>query len=215
MSELTKYNFLPYLRPTPRSESLKEFVAHLKQRRSVREFSSSPVDRDVLLSCIEAAGSAPSGANSQPWFFALIESQEIKDRIREEAEKTERSFYEERASEKWLEDLRPFGTSDKKPFISEAPALIVVFFRKSTDIMRTYYPQESTGIATGMLLAALHHAGLATLTHTPNPMGFLNELLEIDRNQRAFMIIIVGHAKAGTTVPAIGKKTLSEISAIY
>ena len=215
MKELAPNHFIPYFQPIPPPGSLKEFVAHLQQRRSVREFSSRPVDRDVLLSCIEAAGSAPSGANSQPWFFALIESQDMKDRIREEAEKTERSFYQDRASEQWLEDLRPLGTSENKPFLSEAPALIVVFYKKSTDILRTYYPQESTGIATGLLLAALHHAGLATLTHTPNPMGFLNDLLGIDRRQRAFMIIVIGHAKKSTAVPAIKRKALSEISAIY
>lgn len=212
-----QHKFVTYTPPVATDPLVrgKDFLHFMQTRRSVREFSSRSVPREILLNCIEAAGTAPSGANSQPWFFALIESQEMKDRIRIEAEKIENHFYHVNAPEKFLEDLKPLGTNDKKPYLSEAHALIVVFSRKKHMDQMSYYPIESTGLATGMLLTALHHVGLSTLTHTPSPMGFLNEILDLDQSFRPFMIVVAGYAKDGATVPDLSKKTREEISRVY
>ena len=173
------------------------FAAQMAMRRTVRDFSAKPVPREVVELAIKAAATAPSGANKQPWHFALIESADMKRRIREAAEEEERAFYGGRAGEAWLEDLAPFGTDWRKPFLETAPYLIVVFqqnYGQAADGSRTknYYIQESVGIASGLLLAALHTAGLATLTHTPSPMGFLREICRRPANERAVMIVVVG-----------------------
>lgn len=196
-------------------EASGEFLEVMKTRRSVREFSPETVDRQLILNAIETAGSAPSGANSQPWFFALIESQEIKDQVRFAAEKVENQFYHVCAPEKWLSDLKPLGTNEKKGYLSEAPFLIAVFKKQARHDEMSYYPGESTGIATGLLLTSLHLSGLATLTHTPRPMNFINNILGLDDSHRPYMLIITGYPKKNTLIPNIQKKQLSEICAVY
>jgi iodotyrosine deiodinase len=192
----------------------------LRRRRSVRDFSPDPVPLDVVDTAIEAAGSAPSGANRQPWRFVVVRDPETKRRIREGAEAEEREFYERRATPEWLADLAPLGTDWRKPFLETAPILVVVF-AADWDVevgadgaetrRKSYYVQESVGIAAGMLLVALHSAGLATLTHTPSPMGFLGRILERPKNERPFLLIPVGYPAPGATVPDIRKKSLDEI----
>jgi nitroreductase len=189
------------------------FLDEIRKRRTVRDFSDRPVPPEVLQDCILAAASAPSGANKQPWTFVLVTNPELKAKIREAAEKEEQAFYGGRAGDRWLRDLEPFGTDSRKPFLEIAPALIVVFAQKhglEADA-RHYYVSESVGIAVGFLLAALHHAGLATLTHTPSPMAFLSEVLERPANERAFVLIPVGYPADDAEVPDITKKSLSEV----
>jgi nitroreductase len=192
----------------------------LRRRRSVRHFSPDPVPLDVVDAAIEAAASAPSGANRQPWRFAVVRDPEIKRLIREAAEAEEREFYERRATPAWLADLAPLGTDWHKPFLEVAPLLVVVFALdwesepgpEGTEVRRkNYYVQESVGIACGMLLTALHTAGLATLTHTPSPMGFLGRILERPNNERAFLLIPVGYPAADARVPDITKKGLEDV----
>lgn len=199
----------------PEDESVaraREFLAEIRLRRSVRHFSPDPVPRDAVLACIEAAGQAPSGANKQPWTFVLVTDPEIKRRIREGAEEEERAHYGGRASERWLEDLAPLGTDADKPFLEIAPVLIVVFARRhgATPDEQHYYVSESVGIASGFLLAALHHAGFATLTHTPSPMKFLNAILGRPSNERAYLLIPVGYPADGCRVPDIERKPLRD-----
>ncbi len=198
---------------TTMRERADAFLATMRSRRSIREFSETPIPLDVLERCIEAAAQAPSGANKQPWTFVLVTDPGTKKRIREAAEEEERSFYGSRAPEGWLRDLAPLGTDAHKPFLEKAPALIVVFAQrhgaKKSD--RHYYVNESVGIATGVLIAALHHAGLATLTHTPSPMGFLSKILERPANERAFLLLPVGYPHPDCRVPAIERKPLDEI----
>jgi len=195
----------------------------LRKRRSIRDFASDPVPPDVIDTAIEAAGSAPSGANRQPWRFVVVRDPETKRRIREAAEAEEREFYERRAPPDWLADLVPLGTDRRKPFLETAPVLIVVFAldwapepgpdgRERRH--KNYYVQESVGIAVGLLLAALHAAGLVTLTHTPSPMGFLRSLLGRPRNERAYVLLPVGYPAPDATVPDIQKKPLDEIRTI-
>jgi nitroreductase len=192
-----------------------EFRADLERRRSVRDFSPEPLPSGVLDECIRAAGLAPSGANRQPWTFVVVTDPETKKRIRAAAEEEERTFYERRITPEWRAALEPLGTDWHKPFLEIAPALVVVFRhsfgledgRKSTN----YYTMESVGIALGFLIAALHQAGLATLTHTPSPMGFLGELLGRPENERAYVLLPVGYPAADCRVPEISKKTLDEI----
>ena len=183
------------------------------RRRSVRRFSPEPIPLDVVRDCVRAAVSAPSGANKQPWTFVLVTDPEVKRRIREAAEAEERAFYGGRAPQRWLDELQPFGTGPDKPFLEVAPALIVVFAQKhgGGPDERHYYVQESVGLATGMLLAALHHAGLATLTHTPSPMGFLAKVLNRPERERPFLLIPVGYPARGCRVPDIARKPLSEV----
>lgn len=192
----------------------REFLVEIRRRRTVRQFSDRPIPRDVIEDCIAAAATAPSGAHKQPWTFVLVTDPGVKSRIREAAEKEEREFYGHRAPARWLKDLEPFGTDAHKPFLDVAPALVVVFAQKhgppETD-ERHYYVQESVGIAVGFLLAALHHAGFATLTHTPSPMGFLSEVLERPANERAFVLIPVGYPADDAEVPALTRKPLSEV----
>lgn len=193
-----------------RAEALR---SRLDTRRSVRHFSSEPISLDAVRACIQAAASAPSGANKQPWTFVLVTDPEMKRQIREGAEEEERAFYGGRATERWLEDLEPLGTGPEKPFLEDAPALIVVFAQRSgsESSERHYYVSESVGIATGMLLAALHLSGFATLTHTPSPMGFLREILGRPPSERPFLLIPVGLPSPGCEVPAIDRKPLEEV----
>lgn len=184
------------------------FADDLARRRTVREFSPLPVAREVIEHCLRAAGSAPSGANQQPWRFVAVADAAIKRRIRAGAEAEEREFYRHRATEEWLQALAVLGTDSEKPFLEIAPWLIAVFYeRYGMDAEgrrhKRYYPHESVGIATGILIAALHRAGLATLTHTPSPMGFLNDILEQPRNQMPYLLLVVGHAAEDCRVPDI------------
>lgn len=184
----------------------------LSRRRSIRDFSREPVPREALIACIEAAAQAPSGANKQPWTFVLVEDPELKRRVREGAENEERRFYGGGASQKWLDDLAPLGTDADKSFLEDAPALIVLFAQKTGPAGEThYYVPESVGIAAGFLIAALHHAGFATLTHTPSPMRFLAELLERPAHERAFLLLPVGYPADGCEVPALERKPLDEV----
>jgi iodotyrosine deiodinase len=204
--------FTRHSRPEMRRRA-DEFFEAIRRRRTVRHFSKDPIPLDVVRRCIEAAATAPSGANKQPWTFVLVTDAATKTRIREAAEQEERSFYSGRAGERWLQDLKVLGTDENKPFLEIAPALIVVFAQrhgKAAD-ERHYYVQESVGIACGFLLAALHHAGLATLTHTPSPMGFLSKILGRPDNERAYLLIPVGYPANRCVVPSITKKALSDV----
>jgi len=196
------------------------FYDNVKRRRTVRYFSDKPVPRKIIEDCILAAGTAPNGANIQPWHFVLISDPEIKRQIRIGAEKEEREFYTRRATPEWLEDLAPLGTDANKPFLETAPYLIAVFeqsYRVFADGSRrkNYYVAESTGIATGILITAIHHAGLASLTHTPSPMGFLNEILKRPKNEKPFLLLVVGYPAENAVVPDIQKKLLEEILTIF
>lgn len=194
---------------------------HLSRRRSVRMFSSDPVPMDVLELAVRIAGTAPSGAHKQPWTFCIVTDPVLRSRIREAAEKEELESYSGRMSDRWLRDLEPLATDHIKPFIEEAPALIIVFRRihetdpETGERHPNYYVQESCGIAVGFLLTALHEAGLAALTHTPSPMNFLAELLGRPENERAFLNIPVGWPADGATVPNLSRKTLDEIRVHY
>ena len=193
------------------------FRREMERRRSVRDFADRPVPRGVLEECLRTAGSAPSGANMQPWHFVVVSDPSVKARIREAAEEEERRFYEERATEEWLQALEPLGTGPEKPFLEAASHLVAVFARSwgadpDGGKVKHYYVQESVGIATGMLLAALHRSGLVALTHTPSPMGFLNEILDRPENERPFLLIPVGFPADDAEVPDIGKKPLGEIT---
>ena len=194
-----------------------DFYVDINRRRTVREFSDRPVPRDIIETALEAASTAPSGANLQPWHFAVVSGPETKKKIRVAAEAEEREFYTHRASEEWLAALAPLGTNDQKPFLEEAPYLIAVFLQKFGELpdgrkVKHYYPAESTGLATGMLITALHVAGLATLTHTPSPMKFLNEILGRPANERPYLLLVVGHPAEDARVPDIRRKSLEEIS---
>ena len=194
---------------------LKDFHAEVARRRSVREFSDRPVPRDIIETALMAAGTAPSGANLQPWHFVVVSGAETKRRIREAAEAEEREFYAHRASPEWLAALEPLGTDSDKPFLEAAPFLIAVFLQKYGTLgdgrkVKHYYPTESTGIATGILITALNHAGLATLTHTPSPMRFLNEILGRPKSERPFLLLVTGYPADGARVPDIGRKALGE-----
>ena len=194
-----------------------EFYQSMRGRRTVRHFRPDPIPREVLESCLLAAGSAPSGANKQPWHFAVVQSPELKSRIREAAEEEERAFYGGRAPQEWLDALEPFGTDAHKPFLEVAPALIAIFAQNvelldNEQKRKNYYVQESLGIATGILISALHRSGLCCLTHTPSPMGFLREILERPQNERPFLLLVVGYPAPDAQVPSIGKKALDQIS---
>ena len=194
-----------------------DFLAEMRRRRTVREFSNRPVPREVIEDCLRAAGTAPSGANMQPWRFVVVGDPEIKRRIREGAETEEREFYRERAPQEWLEALSALGTDEHKPFLEIAPWLIVVFAQSYGRLpdgrkVKHYYAQESVGIAAGILITAIHHAGLVSLTHTPSPMGFLNDILGRPAHERPFLILVVGYPAEGAIVPVINKKALEEIA---
>ena len=207
---------------TEQLRASREFVEQISARRSVRFMSSDPVPFELIENAIRCASLAPSGANQQPWKFVVVKDAEIKRQIREAAEEEERESYEHRMPADWLEALAPLGTDWHKEFLETAPYLIVVF-RIDFGLSRTadsetklkhYYVQESVGIATGFLLAALHLSGLATLTHTPSPMGFLSSILGRPKNERPFVLIPVGLPSPGATVPAIEKKSISEVMEI-
>ena len=213
-----KLDFDEYSETKMRSRS-ESFFNEIVTRRTIREFSDRIVPIDIINNCIKTAASAPSGANKQPWQFVVVRDSGIKTKIREAAEKEEKEFYGHRATKEWLEDLNQFGTDWHKPFLDIAPYLIVVF-RKIYDLeddgtqRKNYYVNESVGIASGFLLAALHHAGLITLTHTPSPMNFLGEILNRPKNEKAFLLIPVGYPAKDAEVPDISKKPFSEISKI-
>ena len=190
----------------------------MQRRRSVRMFSDRPVAREVIEQCLAAGASAPSGANLQPWHFVAIADSQIKNRIRVAAEEEERLFYSQRAPQEWLDALAPLGTDSDKPFLEIAPWLIAVFAQKWSRLpdgrkVKHYYPNESVGIATGFLLAALHQCGLAALTHTPSPMGFLNEILERPADsERPFLLLVVGYPAGNCVVPDIARKPPGEVA---
>jgi nitroreductase len=211
---------LPDYRGYPEEEMLARahgFYHEMRRRRTVRSFSTRDVPRAIIEQCLLAAGTAPNGANMQPWHFVVVHESEMKQRIRVGAENEEESFYEWRAPEEWLQALEPFGTDHHKPFLEDAPYLIIVFAQSyglgpDGERIKHYYVQESVGIATGILVTALHHAGLVTLTHTPSPMGFLNELLKRPDNERPYLILVTGYPAEDVKVPKITKKSLDEIA---
>ena len=197
--------------------SVREFLEDISSRRTVREFSDRAVPREIIESAIRAAGTAPSGANMEPSKFVAVSDPNLKREIRVAAEVEEKEFYELRASEEWLKALEPLGTNEHKPFLEVAPWLIAVFLKKFTfgedgKRFKNYYTAESVGIACGFLLTALHKAGLATLTHTPSPMKFLNTLLDRPKTERPYMIIVAGYPASDATVPVIGKNALDQIA---
>jgi nitroreductase len=194
-----------------------DFYAEIRRRRTVRDFSDRPVDLEIVKNCLLAAGTAPNGANLQPWQFVVVSDPELKRRIRLAAEEEERDFYQRRAPQEWLAALAPLGTDERKPFLESAPYLIAIFAQSYGVLadgrkVKNYYVAESVGIATGFLIAALHCAGLATLTHTPSPMNFLNEILGRPSNERPFLLLVVGYPAEDAQVPQISKKPLEEIA---
>ena len=207
---LTEYRERP---PAEMKARAQEFAREMRLRRSVRHYSDRPVPRELIEHCLRAANSAPSGANRQPWHFVVVADPEIKRRIRLAAEEEEKDFYTRRAPDDWLEALDPLGTDEHKPFLETAPYLIVIFAQTqgrtdAGDPIKHYYVPESTGIATGFLIAALHRAGLATLTHTPAPMRFLNEILGRPRYEKPYLILVVGYPADDAMVPDITKRGL-------
>ena len=218
---MSEHQFSP-LQFRPRTEAemsdcARQFREEASQRRSVRQFSDRPVSRNLIEEFIRAAGTAPSGANRQPWHFVAVSDAAVKRRIREAAEAEEREFYAHRAPEDWLKALAPLGTDASKPFLETAPWLIVVFAESYGEAengsrIKNYYVQESVGIATGILITAVHRAGLATLTHTPSPMRFLGSLLGRPERERPFLILVVGHPAEDAVVPDIERKGLDQIA---
>lgn len=212
---------LPGYREYPPAEMLaraRDFADEMQRRRTIRDFSDRPVPRALIEECLRTAGSAPSGANQQPWHFVAVSDPELKHRIREAAELEEREFYAHRAPPEWLEVLRPLGTDENKPFLETASWLIAVFIRRFERLAdgtkrKHYYTDESVGLATGLLLAAIHHAGLAALTHTPSPMKFLNKILGRPTDlERPFLLMVIGYPATGAMVPDIHRKPLQEIA---
>ena len=218
------YPFVTYCKETyPSSEMIKrsdEFYEWMDKRRTVRDFSDNPIEKEIIENIILTASTAPSGAHKQPWTFCVVSDPEIKKQIRTEAEKEEFESYNGRMPEEWLKDLRPLQTDWRKEFIETAPFLIVVF-KKSYEIKadsskgNVYYANESIGIACGFLLAAIHHAGLAALTHTPSPMNFLSKVLKRPENEKPYLLIPVGYAAQECWVPELKRKTLNEIAVWY
>ena len=207
-------DFVEYSTDQMRSRSA-SFLAHMRRRRTVREFSDRPVPREVIENCVRTAMTAPSGANMQPWHFVVVQDGEIKRRIRQAAEQVEHDFYTGRAPDDWLEALAPLGTDERKPFLEIAPYLVVIFAQlhgvdSLGEKVKHYYVNESVGIATGMLIAAIHQAGLASLTHTPAPMRFLNEIFGRPSHERPYLILAVGYPAADARVPRIDKKRLTD-----
>lgn len=206
----------------PESEMVKksdEFNNKMQKRRTVREFSNRPVPNEVIINCVAAANSAPSGANKQPWHFVIVKDPILKRKIRIEAEKEENEFYNGKAPKEWIKDLEQFETDENKPFLEEAPYLIAIFEEKYSinsegKKEKNYYTKESVGIATGILITALHFSGLVSLTHTPSPMNFLNEILKRPKYERPFLLLVVGYPKEGTMVPNIKRKELDEIMTV-
>lgn len=198
-------------------ERAADFYTEVRRRRTVRHFSDRPVPQEVIVDCLRAAATAPSGANMQPWHFVVIGDPAVKRQIREAAEAEEREFYEHRAPQEWLEALALLGTDANKPFLETAPYLIAIFAEsygvgEGGRRIKHYYVQESVGIATGILITAIHRAGLASLTHTPSPMNFLNDILGRPANERPFLLLVVGYPAEDAQVPVISKKPLTEIA---
>lgn len=203
--------------PDEMTVRVKHFCSEMLRRRTVRQFSSRPVPQQIIDECLLVAGSAPSGANLQPWHFVVVRDAEIKRRIRGAAEKEEAEFYHKRAPAEWLEALAALGTDEHKPYLETAPLLIAVFgqsyrFASDGEKAKNYYVTESVGIATGMLITAIHMAGLVSLTHTPSPMGFLNDILNRPPNEKPFVLLVVGYPAPSAEVPKISKKSLRQIS---
>lgn len=219
---MTTPAFVPFtgLPRRPDDEMLaraRAFREEIARRRTLRDFSAEPVPREVLAECVLAAGQAPSGANQQPWHFEVIGDPALKRQIRRAAEQQEREFYGGRAGDEWLDALAHLGTDAEKPFLETAPWLIAIFERRhgldeEGGKVKHYYVKESVGLAAGFLIAALHRAGLATLTHTPSPMKFLNRLLGRPGNEKPFLLLVVGHPAEGAQVPDIPRRTLDEIA---
>ena len=219
---MTKPKFIPLATfqefpPDEMQARAEAFYQEMARRRTVREFSSRPVPRSVIENALRTAGTAPNGANLQPWHFVVVSDAEIKQRIRVAAEQEEREFYNGRAPQEWLDALAPLGTDEHKPFLETAPYLIAIFAESYGVLadgrhVKHYYVNESVGIAAGFLITALHHAGLAVLTHTPSPMNFLNDILERPAHERPFLLLVVGYPDENCRVPDITKKTLDQIS---
>lgn len=195
----------------------RDFLEEMARRRTVRDFSDRPVPRDIIEACLKTAATAPSGANIQPWHFVCVHDPDVKQKIHVAAEKVEQEFYSSPATRKWVEALRPLNTGPKKPFLTRAPYLIVIFARlyglkPNGEKEKYYYVKESIGIATGMLITALHHAGLVTLTYTPYKMAFLNEILSRPTNEKPFMILVAGYPAEGAVVPDIKRKPFEEVA---
>ena len=203
--------------PAEMQQRVADFYQSVDRRRTVREFSDRPVPREIIETALQAANTAPSGANLQPWHFAVVSGPETKKKIRVAAEVEEREFYEHRASPEWLAALEPLGTDSNKPFLETAPYLIAVFLQKYAILddgrkVKHYYPTESTGLATGILITALHQAGLVCLTHTPSPMKFLNEILHRPKTERPFLLLVTGYPADDAEVPDIQRKTLDQFT---
>ena len=218
-----EHKFIPYqqkqLTAEEQLKASEDFYQNLDGRRSIREFSDKPVDIKVIENAIKTASTAPSGAHKQPWTFCVISNAELKSKIRAAAEEEEKQNYAGRMSERWLEDLEPFGTNWEKPFIDIAP-YIVVIFKRAYEIINgekrnNYYVNESVGIASGMFISAIHNAGLCTLTHTPSPMNFLSKVLDRPDNERAFLLMPIGYAADDAEVPDIKRKSLDEVMIHY
>lgn len=217
------YKFIPYqqkeLTIAEQLANSRRFYQLLNERRSVRDFSDKPVPKEIVENIVKSAGTAPSGAHKQPWTFCVVANPELKKEIRMAAEEEEKVSYESRMSDRWKEDLAPIGTNWEKPFIETAPYIIVVFKRAHETIAgerrNNYYVNESIGIACGMLISAVHNAGLVTLTHTPSPMNFLNRILKRPKNERAYLLLPIGYAADLAQVPDLQRKGLSEIMVSY
>ena len=215
-------SFRPYLEyveyePVEMLSRSDHYLEEMQRRRSIREFSDRSVDRRIIENCLKVAGSAQSGANLQPWHFVVVETAKTKHKIRIAAEKEERAFYNGKAPQEWLDALAPLGIDADKPFLETAPYLIAIFQKRYGQLkdgrkVKHYYATESVGIATGFLIAALHHAGLACLTHTPSPMGFLRDVLGRPKSERPFLLLVVGYPAGDARIPDISKKNLAEIS---
>ena len=222
---MTKYSFISHptwteIPPDEMQRRSAEFFDVIKQRRTVRDFSARPVPTDVIENALRAAGTAPSGANLQPWHFSVVTNAAIKKRIRDAAEIEEKEFYEHRASPEWLAALEPLGTDSSKAFLETAPCIIAVFLQKFGVLpdgrkVKHYYPVESTGLASGILITALHMAGLVCLTHTPSPMKFLNKILDRPVSDRPFLLLVAGYPAENATVPNIKRKALEEFVSFH
>ncbi len=214
-----EHHFSELSEPEMKSRA-QDFEILMQARRTVREFSDRPVAREIIEKCLATAGSAPSGANRQPWHFAVVSDLALKQEIREASEKEEREFYATRAPQDWLDALAPLGTDSNKPFLERAPYLIVIFGQKfqideQGNKLRNYYVTESVGIATGLLIVALHNAGLATLTHTPSPMKFLNKILARPVSEKPLMILVAGYPEKQVRVPDITRKLLEDFASFH
>jgi nitroreductase len=210
-------NFTEYPPDEMRQRST-AFRRLMQKRRTVRHFSDKPVPREIIEECLITAGTAPNGANLQPWHFVVVSDPQVKHEIRVAAEEEEKEFYHRRAPKEWLDALAPLGTDEHKPFLDTAPYLIVIFGKNHSELpdgrrVKNYYVNESVGIATGFLIAALHNAGLVSLTHTPSPMGFLNAILNRPQDEKPFLLLVTGFPAKDAEVPVIQKKPLNEFVA--